>query len=321
MTTVNHARVSRGGVGVALAAHFLFLGGQPASADGLFLRGAAEIDGDGSYWVSGGLRGDATTQTRWSASVSRSQVQNDSSADAGTTAADASLTHAWGPLAFQLGGRWWKYSDVVTARVLRSEVTYGSGRGYFGAAGEFRRSEFEPFAIATSVELANGTVVPVSANAQCDLDDRGVGLHAGWLGQGWHVHGEFMSHDYDAAKCGFDSPQLELLRNARREIFVQFAGRATNDLSRSAAQRVAVENSLLDHRWGIAAGIDGARIGYRLRFDRSEEAFAGLTSHTLTFGVSIPRASGSAVDLYVGVADSDAVGSVALVGVSIDLAL
>lgn len=304
----------------AIASVVLFMCAMPAVADGLFLRGAAEIDDEGGYWVLGGLAGELGAATRWSASLSRSDVDNPL-ADSDTTAANARLTRAFGPVALELGGRWWQYADVIAARVLRTGVTFEGAQGYVGVAGEFRRSDFEPFAVATLVELGNGTLLPVTATADCDLDDRSVGIHAGWFGERWHVLGEFVSHDYDAASCGFDSPGLERLMRARRDVFVQLAGRVTTNLSRSAARRVTEDNAFLDHRWGIAAGIEGARVGYRLRYDRAEEVFAGLVSETYTFGVSIPRASGTVIDLYAGATSSDGLGTAALVGVSIDLAL
>jgi hypothetical protein len=298
----------------------LLVAGAPALADGLSLNGAVELDDEGGYWISGGLAGGLGTATDWRVSVSRSEVE-DNLSNLSTTAADAAVTHAFGPLAVGLGVRWWEDADVVSARVLRTSMTYEGTRGYAGVSAELRQSEFEPFTVATLIELANGTIVPVTASADCDLDDRGIGAHAGWFGDGWHLSGDYTGYDYDDADCTFGSPLLDSLRRARRDVFVEVAGRITTDLSRTAGFRVTADNAFLDHRWGVEAGIDRSAIGYWVRYDRAEEVFAGFRSETFTLGVTFVRASGAFIDVYAGTTDGDAFGSVAFLGLMVDLAL
>lgn len=299
------------------------LAGLPAAAgiaDDLSLSGSAELDQDGGWRLSAALRGDIGAETRWNLGVSRSELEDDLSGLT-TTGARAGLTRRFGPLAVDLALRWWEDSDIVQARIVGGGLTWEGDAAYAGVSVERRRSDFDPFRVATLIQLPNRDPIAVTATADCDLDDTGIGANAGWFAGGWYAALDAMSYDYDRAECGFDSPVIETLRNADRRVFVQLAGRVAARLSNTAGLRLQADNAFLDYRAGVQGGLERLERGYYLRYERAEERFLGLQSQTITLGMNFYRESGHSFGIYAGVSDGDAFDTVAFIGVDGRLSL
>lgn len=291
-----------------------------AVAEGVRLNGGAEIDEEGGYWLSAGVSGAPGGAFRWHLGAARSELE-DNLSGLSTTSLDGSVGRRFGKLAIDLTARWWEESDLVAARAVGGALGWEGEHGFAALRAERRQSDFEPFRVATIIELRGGNTLPVTAVADCDLDDTGTGGEAGWFGQGWYLMADAMWYDYDNASCGFDSPVLDALRDAERRVFVQLAGRATADLSQAAGFRIRTENAFLDHRYGIGGGIERIDRSYWVRYDQAEEIFAGLESQTLTLGADFYREDGGSFGVYLGISDGDAFDTIAFLGVSVELSL
>jgi len=290
------------------------------NADDLALSGNAELDQDGGWRLAAALSGEFGPDTGWDVAVSRSELE-DNLSDLTTTSVRAGVLRRFGPLAVDVSLRWWEDSDIVEAQILGAGLTWEGDAGYAGFSVERRRSDFDPFRVATLIELPNRDPIPVTAIADCDLDDTAIGAHAGWFAGGWYAALDGTSYDYDAAECGFDSPVIDALRSADRRLFVQLAGRVVAQLSNSAGFRLQAENAFLDYRAGVQGGFERLDRGYYLRYDRAEERFLGLQSQTVTLGVNFYRESGHSFGIYAGVSDGDAFDTVAFLGVEGKLSL
>lgn len=195
--------------------------------------------------------------------------------------------HDFGAIGVDVWYDAWTDTDVVTARSVNGAVDVGLGDWTVALTGQVRRSDFEPFAADAEVTLRTGQQVTVTAAADCDLDNTGLGLRVGYATGRWHGHARGMAYSYAETECRFSSPTLDYLRRTRPVVFQQFARQVTTPLSTSAMTWIGAENALLDRSWGGGIAYDSGRLEYAVDYLGLEEHFDGLRSDSLSGSLSI----------------------------------
>ncbi len=227
------------------------------------------------------------------------------------------LTHDLGVVELGGGVSRWEDPDVVVADELAFSVGVRGAALSATASVSLRRSEFEPFAADTTVRLGNGRLLPIRALASCDLMDMGYGLRLAWSAPGWGAWGSARTWRYDDVECGFSSPGLDALANARTAEFRQFATLATAALATGAGRRVGAENALLDRSFAAGAWWQPERFGLAADVGRTRDHVTGDATDTVT--ASLLWAATPALDLEftLGATDSELLGGSAFAGLGV----
>lgn len=302
-------------VAAALSAALGALALDPARAEGLFVSAGAEVDDESGYLIYAAVGGDLAERTSWDFGAGHADTSRDFTSMT-TTSYDFGVRHDFGSVALRFGVGGWEDSDLVATERLAAALDFHGEGWSFALQSEFRDSAFEPFSIDRTITLRDGTTYTITARADCDLDDVGLGARLGLSNDSWAWTLGGMSYDYDDPECAFSMPALDFLRRATRDEFVQFADRLTAALSYAAGTNLIAENSFLDSRLGTSVTYTTAVRTYSVYFDHLEEAFFGLASDTLSGGMTFPVGEAYELELYVGVTESDAFSNVGFLGFS-----
>ncbi|HEY7670792.1 MAG TPA: hypothetical protein VIC71_01140 [Gammaproteobacteria bacterium] len=299
----------------ALMAAFVALLPNRARADGLIVSAGTEVDDESGYLLYAGVGGNFAERTSWDLAAGHADTSRDFTSLT-TTSYDFGVRHDFGSVALRFGIGGWEDSDLVTTEKLAAALDFHGEGWSFALQSEFRDSAFEPFDIDRTITLRDGTTYTITARADCDIDDTGLGARLRLSNDSWAWTLGSMSYDYDDPECGFNLRALDFLRRSTRDEFIQFADRLTTVLSYAAGTNLIAENSFLDSRLGTSLSYTGAIRTYNVYFDHLEEAFFGLASDTLSGGMTFPVGKAYELELYVGVTESDAFSNIAFLGLS-----
>jgi hypothetical protein len=286
-----------------------------AQAEGLFVSAGTEADDESGYLLYAAVGGNFAEQTSWDIAAGHADTSRDFTSLT-TTSYDAAIRHDFGSVALRFGIGGWQDSDLVTTDKLAAALDFHGEGWSFALQGEFRDSAFEPFDIDRTITRRDGTTVTITARADCDIDDTGLGARLSLSNDSWAWMLGGMSYDYDDPECAFNLPGLDFLRRSTQDEFVQFADRITSLLSYAAGTNLIAENSFLDSRLGTSVSYSTAIRTYSVYFDHLEEAFFGLTSDTLSGGMTFAVGKAYELELYVGVTESDAFSNIGFLGFS-----
>jgi hypothetical protein len=284
-------------------------------ADGLVVSAGTEVDDDSGHLIYAGVGGNFAERTTWDLGAGHADTTRDFTSLT-TTSYDAGIRHDFGTVALRFGIGGWEDSDLVTTEKLVGALDFHGEGWSFALQGEFRDSDFEPFDINRTIIRRDGTSVTITARADCAIDDTGLGARLSLSNDSWAWTLGGTSYDYDDPECAFNLPALDFLRRSTQDEFVQFADRLTSLLSYAASTNLIAENSFLDSRLGTTLSYTGPVRTYNVYYDHLEEAFFGLTSDTLSGGMTFPIGKAYELELYVGVTESDAFSNVAFLGLS-----
>jgi hypothetical protein len=274
-----------------------------------------EVDDDSGHLIYAGVGGNFTERTTWDLGAGHADTTRDFTSLT-TTSYDAGIRHDFGTVALRFGIGGWEDSDLVTTEKLVGALDFHGEGWSFALQGEYRDSDFDPFDINRTIIRRDGTSVTITARADCAIDDTGLGARLSLSNDSWAWTLGGMSYDYDDPECAFNLPALDFLRRSTQDEFVQFADRLTSLLSYAASTNLIAENSFLDSRLGTTLSYTGPIRTYNVYYDHLEEAFFGLTSDTLSGGMTFPIGKAYELELYVGVTESDAFSNVAFLGLS-----
>jgi hypothetical protein len=298
----------------ALLAAFWFPLDQ-AEAEGLFVSAGTEVDEESGSLLYAAVGGNFSEKTSWDLGAGHADTSRDFTSLT-TTSYDIGIRHDFGSVALRFGIGGWEDSDLVTTENLAAALDFHGEGWSFALQSEFRDSAFEPFDIDRTIIRRDGTSVTITARADCDVDDTGLGARLRLSNDSWAWTLGGMSYDYDDPECAFNLPGLDFLRRSTQDEFVQFADRLTSLLSYAAGTNLIAENSFLDSRLGTSLSYTGAIRTYSVYFDHLEEAFFGLASDTLSGGMTFPIGKAYELELYVGVTESDAFSNIGFLGLS-----
>ena len=286
-----------------------------AQAEGLFVSAGTEVDAESGHLFYAGVGGNFAEHTTWDLGAGHADTARDFTSLT-TTSYDAGIRHDFGNVALRFGIGGWEDSDLVTTKKLVGALDFHGEGWSFALQSEFRDSDFEPFDINRTIIRRDGTSVTITARADCGIDDTGFGARISLSNDSWAWTLGGMSYNYDDPECAFNVPALSFLRQSTQDEFVQFADRLTNILSYAATTNLIAENSFLDSRLGTSLSYTGPVRTYNVYYDHLEEAFFGLTSDTLSGGMTFPIGKAYELELYVGVTESDAFSNIAFLGLS-----
>jgi hypothetical protein len=306
---------SRTAAAAALVAAYAAFVTSLARADGLIVSAGTEVDDEGGYLLYAGVGGEFAERTSWDLSLGHADTSRDLSSFT-TTSYDAGIRRDFGSIALRFGIGGWEDADLVATGKLAAALDFHGEGWSFALQSDFRDSAFEPFNIDRTITLRDGTTYTITARADCDIDDVGLGARLRLSNDSWAWSFGGMSYDYEDPECAFDLRALDFLRRSTRDEFVQFADRLTGALSYAAGTNLIAENSFLDSRVGTSLSYTGRVRTYTVSYDHLEEAFFGLASDTLSGGMTFPIGRAYELELYVGVTESDALSNVGFVGLS-----
>jgi hypothetical protein len=286
-----------------------------ARAEGLFVSAGTEVDDESGYLLYAAIGSNFAESTSWDLAVGHADTSRDFTSLT-TTSYDAGIRHDFGNVALRFGYGGWQDSDLVATEKIAAALDFHGEGWSFALQSEFRDSAFEPFSIDRTITLRDGTLYTITARADCDIDDVGLGARLSLSNDSWAWTLGGMSYDYDDPECAFNLRALDFLRSSTRDEFVQFADRLTALLSYAAGTNLIAENSFLDSRLGTSLTHTNAVRTYSVYFDHLEEAFFGLTSDTLSGGMTFPVGTAYELELYVGVTESDAFSNIGFLGFS-----
>jgi hypothetical protein len=296
-----------------LTAAVALLAADLAIAEGLFGSVGVEVDEESGYLLLGAVGGSLAEHTSWDLAGAHADTSRNFSSLT-TTAYDAGIYHDFGDVGLRFGLGGWRDSDLVATQRLAAALDFHGEAWSVALQSELRASDFEPFAINRTIVRRDGTTVTITAQANCEIEDVGIGARLRLSGGPWTFAVSGMSYDYDDAACDFDLAVLDFLRRSTREEFVQFADRITALLSIGAGSRLLAETSFLDSRVGTSLTYTGPKRAYSAYYDHLEEAFFGLESDTLSGGVAFTLDSGNEIEVYVGATDGEELATVGFLG-------
>ncbi len=285
---------------------------EPRGSAGL----SVEADSEDGFAIAADLTLHATARTSWYALASYSDLSS-SLAPVSTRGFETGLYHDFGRFGIDASLGTWRDPDLLHARHLRVAVDWHGEVWTLSAIGQLRQSDFEPFQASGTITLPDGRQVIVSARADCESGDVGLGLRLAFFHGAWDGYLGGMSYDYDATDCRFSSPGLESLARTRPEIFRQLAPIITARLGAYATTRIGFENALLKDSFSAGIGYRPARVGYGLDYSRQTELFRGLRSDTLAARASFDLTESLEATLTAGMTDSDTFDTITFGGVGI----
>jgi hypothetical protein len=297
-----------------LAAITLAMSAEIAVAQNGFISMGAEIDDESGYLVLGAIGGSFSANTTWDLAAARADTSA-GFASLASTSYDGSVYHDFGVVGLRFGLGGWVEDDFVQADTVSAAFDFHGAAWSVTLQTEFRQSDLEPFDINRTIIRRDGSLLTISARADCEFEDTGIGARLGWSNASWDFDIGGMSFDYDDFGCGFNSPALDILRSATRDEFVQLADSVTDFLSLSAGRYLLLENSFLDSRLSANLSYDSGAHLYRVRYDRIEDVFFGRTADTLSGGIGFALRSGKEIEVYAGITESDAQSNIVFLGV------
>lgn len=283
-------------------------------------RGAAGLyveadDGDG-LGVAADLTLHATARTSWHAAVSHGDV---SSGRLAVThrALELGAYHDFGAVGLDVALGAWSDPDLANARHLRVALDWHGETWSVALLGQLRNSDFDAFPASGTVTLPDGRQVTLSATADCETRDTGLGLRLAFAQGAWDGYLRGMAYDYEPTRCGFSSPGLETLARTRPEVFRQFAPRIIAQLSAYATTRVGVENAFLKDSISVGASYTPGRAGIGLAYDRHREFFGGFGSDTLSGRATYALSDAVEASLTLGATRGDTYDTIAFAGIGL----
>jgi hypothetical protein len=286
----------------------------------LFAGVGAEIDDESGYLLSATIGGGLGNPTSWDVGLSRADTSS-ARTDIDLTALDGSVRHDFGTVGLRFGLGSWDDSRFVTTDEVTAAIDFHGDVWSFAIEAELQTSDFDVFEVDRTITLRDGTMVTVTARADCKLDDTGLGARLRMSDQPWSFDVALMSYDYDRATCSFDLPVLDRLRSTTRDEFVQLADRTTALLSLGAGLRILTGHALVDSRQSASLSYEGSTRIYSAYYDHVEEVFFGLETDTLSGGVTFILPTGNEIEVYAGAATSDGIDDVGFLGFQMLFAL
>lgn len=295
------------------------LAGTPGQEPAWTLGLEAEWDGDGGAGYAADLGWWATPTTLWFVGGSDVEAGNDGDR-LSTRSLDAGGYHDFGPAGIEVAYGTWQDPDLIDTHTLRAALDFSRGAWSVTLRGEVRESNFEPFRTGAAVTLRDGRQLPVLANADCDLDNTGVGINLAFTGHRFSGYLDGASYQYSAISCRFDSALLSVLEDTRPRLFRQFAARLTQPLSASALTRIGAENALLDASFGGGLRLEAGRFAYSLDFAHQDDYLEDLSVDTASTAIDVEINAALSLRISAGLSWSDVLETVAFGGLGVALA-
>lgn len=287
-----------------------------AAEGGGTLGAYVEADENDGLGIAADLTVHATDRTSWYLLASYADVSSGPEA-IGTRSLETGAWHDFGRLGLDVGFGIWGDPGLADARYLKASLDWHGEVWSVALLTQLRRTDFDPFQARGTVTLRDGRQVTVSARADCDTGDTGIGLRLAFASGSWDGYVRGMSHDYDATRCRFSSPGLDALARTRREVFRQFAPLVTAQLSSYATIRVGSENSLLKDSISLGAGYTPGRAGVGLDYSHHRDFFGGRGSDTLSGRVTFVVSSAMDLSFTLGATGRDAFDTVVFAGIGV----
>lgn len=299
-----------------IAVAMLLVLASPARAELVFGSVGTEIDDRNGYILYGALGGDLGGRTTWDLAASSADTSTDFY-DLRTTAYDGSVYHDFGAIGLRAGLGGWTDDEIVAVDQFSAAFDVHGDGWLIALQTRLGTSDFEPFDIDRTITRRDGSLLTISATADCKVDDTGMGARVRVSNDEWAFAVDGMTFDYDDFGCDFDLAALDVLRRATRDEFVQLADRVTDVLSFSSGRRLLYETSFLDSRLSLSLNRNTATRSYGLYYDRIEDVFFERTADTLSGSMSFVLASGNEIEAYLGATDTDGEDTVFFVGLSL----
>lgn len=280
------------------------------------LGAQVQLDDDSGVGATAFVDYAASPTTRWSLAATYADAATNLSGLT-TTALDLGFGHDFGAVRLDLGIGRWEDADVVAATEGRLGVELQGETVSFALLGSFRRSDFEPFPAAALVRARTGTLVPVTAVADCSIDDVGYGARLRVTGASLSGYLRGMQYDYDDADCDFDSPALDSLRRSPLAQFRQFGAVVAGQLAATSATRIGAENALLESSVGAGVAWFGDRFALALDWSHQTEEFQGLESDSVAGTLTYAATPSTDLDFTVGYWDGEAAEGLPFVGIGV----
>lgn len=288
------------------------LAAEPRGAAGIY----AEVDNEDGFGLAADLTLYASSRTSWYAAASYADASS-SLAVVSTRGFETSVYHDFGAFGLEVGLGLWSDPDLLDARHVEASLDWHGDVWSVALYGQLRQSDFDPFQAAGTVTLRDGRQVTVSATANCDSSDVGLGLGLSFASGPWDGYLRGMSFDHDDVQCGFSSPGLEVLARTRPDAFRQFAPLLAARLSAYAAARIGVEGTLLKDSLSAGFGYRPGRAGFGVDYAHYREYFGGLSADTLSGRVTFALTDAVDASLTIGATEGDAFDTIAFGGIGL----
>ena len=212
----------------------------------------------------------------------------------------------------------WQDSDILTATEGRIGADLHFRPWSIGATALYRRSDFEPLNVNTTVTLSDGTALPVLATSTCKLNNTGLGAHGEYAGRIWGGHASFTSYQYKAGKCSFgDVLGLDALDRPDKNEFAQLEATLVDQLSTIGVRRIGRENTLMSSEMNAGASWRHQDFIVSLDYTRQTDYFSGNGSNTLFATGTADMGHNSGVDLVLGLTRGSTISGGAFVGFAV----
>ena len=300
---------------ISIVASTLLVAWGPVRAELVFGSVGMEVDDQSGYIVFGALGGDMAARTTWDLAMSSADTSTDLY-DLRTTAYDGSIYHDFGTVGLRAGLGGWSDDEIVAVDRFSAALDVHGDGWLVALQARLDNNDFEPLDIDRTITRRDGSLLTISATADCKVDDTGIGARLRVSSGEWAFAIDGMTFEYDDFSCDFDLVALDVLRRATRDEFVQLADRVTDVLSFSSGRRLLYETSFLDSRLSLSLNRNTPTRSYALYYDRIEGVFFERTADTLAGSMSFVLSSGHEIETYVGATDSNGDDTVVFVGMS-----
>jgi hypothetical protein len=249
--------------------------------------------------------------------VNHSSLSSDVS-DVKTNGATLTYTFDGDNAGVTVGGHWFEDVDILSAKEATASLLLHGEIWHFNVDGEYRKSDFDPFQANTIVRRRDGTLVPISAMATCNMNNSGFGAEAGFDGASWRGYVRDMQFRYSDNDCTFNSPGLNALSKTNVQEFRQLAAILTNRLSRSAVALVRKNNDNSFLAAELDAGVKVTANTTILSFDyqHARDQFGDLSSNTYSTSADFEVLKSSDVAVLIGVTNAESIGATVFAGVT-----
>jgi hypothetical protein len=212
----------------------------------------------------------------------------------------------------------WQDSDFLTAEELKLGADLRQKPWFAGLSAMLRRSGFDVVNVNSSITLLDGTLLPVQAPASCKMLNDGIGVHGGYAGDVWGLHGDVRGYQYRTPTCSFGKVVgLEVLDHPTKNEFVQLLAPLVTQLSTVGVRRIGSDNVLLSSALDGGASWKHEDFIVRLDYARQREYLGGMTSNTVFATGTADMGHNSGVDLVIGLTRGRTVSSGGFVGFAV----
>jgi hypothetical protein len=282
------------------------------------------LDARHGYLVDGSLAYLPTSRSTWTAELSRSSTP-EAFPQIDTDAASLGYSQALGPGGFGLRAHWFENVGLLQGRDITLQVPWRGEHWHVAVAGQYRQSSFDPFAQTGTVVVhtKNGSQIPVSGTASCDLDNAGYSAELGLDGTGWNAFVRDTQYEYGTPQCSLSGSGAGALSRPDLAELRQLLPTATGRLSRKSALLLgdSAQNSLLASEFTAGARYALGTVKLGLNYLHGRDELQGLLSDTYTASVDFPVARRATLQLQAGATDAQSVGTVGFLGLTFKTAL